>query len=174
MDSELEMTEPERRELEQAAKRGHCWLLRRRAQAILLLAQGRAPAEVADILETRRESIYQWRRNWRENGMAGLAEGLHTGRPSALDAEMQCYLEQLAEAGTYSIRQLMTLMQARYPGFGVHPSTLRRILRERGFRWKRTRYSLKKTAAAGLSAGQGGTAGMGSGGRKGRTGPGVF
>jgi transposase len=48
----------------------------------------------------------------------------------------------------------MTLMQAHYPGFGVRPSTLRRILRERGFRWKRTRYSLKKTAAAGLSAGQ--------------------
>lgn len=174
MDSELEMTEAEQRELEQAAKYGHCWLLRRRAQAILLLGQGRTPAEVADILATRRESIYQWRIHWRQSGMAGLAEGHHTGRPNALDTEMQCYLEQLADAGTYSIRQLMALMQVRYPGFGVHPSTLRRILRERGFRWKRTRYSLKKTPAAGLSAGPGGTGGLDRSGRPGRTGPGVF
>jgi DNA-binding CsgD family transcriptional regulator len=64
LDSELEMTEPERRELKQAAKYGHCWLLRRRAQTIRLLGQGRIPAEVADILDTRRESIYQWRRSW--------------------------------------------------------------------------------------------------------------
>jgi transposase len=153
MDNGLEMTEAQRHDLEQAAKHGHCWLLRRRAQALLLLGQGRTPAEVAGILETRRESIYQWRHNWRENGIAGLAEGHHTGRPRVLDEEQQCYLEQLADAGTYSIRQLMALMQVRYPGFDVHPSTMRRILRERGFRWKRTRYSLKKTAAASLSAG---------------------
>jgi DNA-binding CsgD family transcriptional regulator len=104
MDSELEMTGPEQRDLEQAAKYGHCWLLRRRAQAILLLGQGCTPAEVADLLDTRRESIYQWRRNWRERGMAGLAEGPHSGRPSALDEEQQCYLEQLADTSTYSIR----------------------------------------------------------------------
>jgi hypothetical protein len=106
--------------------------------------------------------------------MAGLAEGLHTGRPSALDAEMQCYLEQLADAGTYSIRQLMALMQARYPRFRVHPRTLRHILREWRLPLEADRYSLKKTAAASLSAGLAETDGMDSGGRPGRTGPGVF
>jgi transposase len=63
---------------------------------------------------------------------AGLAEGYHSGRPSALDEAQQHYLEQLADAGAYSFWQLMTRMQARYPGSGVHPSTLRRILRAQG------------------------------------------
>lgn len=72
--------------------------------------------------------------------MADLVGGHHSVRPNALDETQRRYLEQLTDAGTYSIRQLMTLMQVHYPGFSFHPSTMRRILRERGFRWKRTRY----------------------------------
>lgn len=152
MGNALELSEPERHRLEETAKYGHCWLLRRRAQAILLLAKGRTPAEVADLLDTRKESIYQWRQNWRTQGIAGLAEGRHTGRPRRYDEEVFQYLEAVADSGAYSIRQLMAMMKERYPEFSMRPGSLRRILRERGFRWKRTRYSLKKTAAAGVSA----------------------
>jgi hypothetical protein len=58
-----------------------------------------------------------------------------------MDKMQQYYLEQLADVGTCSIQQLITLMQARYPRFDVHPSIMHRILRTRGFRRKRTSYS---------------------------------
>ena len=58
MSKRLELTEQDSVVLEQEARNGYCWPLRRRAKAILLLAQGRTPTEVAAIVTTRRDSIY--------------------------------------------------------------------------------------------------------------------
>jgi transposase len=150
MSERLELTEQDRVALEQVARYGHCWSLRRRAEAILLLAQGRTPTEVAAIVTTRRDSIYIWRRNWLAQGLDGLAEGRHTGRPGMLNEEQLQYLAELADQGTYAIPQLLALLQTRYPQVSMQPQSLRRMMRQLGFRWKRTRYSLKKKTSARL------------------------
>lgn len=76
----VELTADERTalaEAQRATKRVREW---RRLQAVRLLAEGREAPEVAAALGCSASSVYYWAEDWREAGVAGLAEGPHAGR----------------------------------------------------------------------------------------------
>src|SRR5258705_10406156 len=64
----------------------------RRLQAVRLLAEGREAPEVAQVLGCSASAVYYWAEDWREAGLAGLAEGPHDGRPRRLDARAEAEL----------------------------------------------------------------------------------
>jgi transposase len=145
----VEMTHEERAALDAAqrpARRVREW---RRLQAVRLLADGHEAPAVAQLLGCSASAVYYWAEAWREEGLAGLAEGAHAGRPRRLDLQAETALAQLLvddpqahgyAATDWTAPLLRTELAQR--GHALSERTLRRTLHRLGFRWKRPKYVL--------------------------------
>src|ERR1019366_208907 len=58
-----------------------------RLHGVLLVAQGMSCPEVAGLLGDAPRSVENWVRHFETNGLAGLQEGEHPGRPQRLNTE---------------------------------------------------------------------------------------
>jgi transposase len=145
----VELMDDERRALDAAlrtTRRVREW---RRLQAVRLLAEGHEAPEVAQVLGCSASSVYYWADDWRDGGLAGLAEGPHAGRPRRLDAAAETQLEQLlaadpqaqgSAATDWTVPLLRTALAAQ--GHALSERTVRRALHRLGYRWKRPKYVL--------------------------------
>jgi transposase len=121
----------------------------RRLQAVRLLADGQEAPAVAQALGCSASSVYYWADDWREAGLAGLAEGPHDGRPRRLDGDAEATLTQVltddphaygSAATDWTVPLLRTALARR--GHALSERTLRRALQRLGLRWKRPPYVL--------------------------------
>lgn len=129
-----------------AEKRTRSW---KRYQAVLLLAEGQAPAAVAHVLRCSVASIYNWAASWRREGVAGLAEHPHLGAARRLDAAGEALLAGLLavapqthghQATGWTVPLLRTALAAA--GYALSARTVRRTVHRLGYRWKRPQYVL--------------------------------
>jgi transposase len=146
---DVTLTDTQRADLDaaaRAAKRTRSW---KRCQAVLLLAEGQAPATVAHSLTCSVSSIYFWVAGWRRAGITGLAEGPHRGLARRLDAAGEALLVGLLEqdpqacghrATGWTAALLGTELAAA--GYPVSTRTVRRAVHRLGYRWKRPQYVL--------------------------------
>lgn len=118
---------------------------RMRAQAILRLSQGRTLQQTADEFGVHLNSVEHWRQQWNHNGLAGLYEGRHTGRPPKWTVVQQQALRELADAEGGTAAGLLRQLQRSQVQPPVSEATLKRYLQQMHFRYKRCRYSLKKS-----------------------------
>ena len=145
----LTLTASQRAELEAAAAaepRVRRW---KRYRAVLLRGEGVAVAEVAHALGCSPASVYAWTAAWRQQGVAGLAEGDHGGGQVKLGVAEAATLEALLaddpqarghRASGWTVPLLRGELAQR--GIGVGERTIRRALHRLGYRWKRPRYVL--------------------------------
>jgi transposase len=146
---ELALTEAERAGLRAAAAeepRVRRW---RRYQAVLLVADGRAPAEAAAAVGCGPSSVYAWVAAWRRDGVDGLREKPHGGGRRRLEAAGAALLEErLAEdpqaRGHRATGWTAPLLRAELAAAGsaVSERTVRRALHDLGYRWKRPKFVL--------------------------------
>jgi transposase len=68
-----------------------------RAQAIVRLSQGLTLQQLAYEFGVHLNSVAQWRQRWNRVGLAGLYEGIHSGRPPKRDELQRQALRDLAE-----------------------------------------------------------------------------
>jgi len=120
-----------------------------RVQAVLLVAQGRAVAEVAEIAGVRPWAVYDWIRTYlHEHDPDSLQDAPRSGRPRAAPAitherigrEIRRDPVRLGYNSTgWTVALLADHLRQKY---GSCPSlrTLRRRMHELGLRWKRPRY----------------------------------
>lgn len=144
----LEVTPEQRTDLEQAATAARQTRTWKRSRALLLLADGQTIPQDSTALDCGQSTIYRWVVTWREQGVAGLAEGPHRGRAPRLDAadpvihallgsEPQAHWHQ---ATGWTVPLLLRELTTQ--GWEVHEHTLRRMRKRMGYRWTRPRYVL--------------------------------
>lgn len=121
----------------------------RRYQAILLLADGQSPPQVAQALGCGISTGYQWAAAWRRNGLAGVEEQEHGGGHWALDATGEEALVGLLSGdpqtrGHQATNWTVPLLLGELTrlGYRLSDHTVRRALHRLGYRWKRPRYVL--------------------------------
>jgi transposase len=122
----------------------------RRYQAVLLRADGVLIATIAQTLDCTKTSVYNWIAAWREDGLAGVAEGVHPGKVRRLDAAAEAALEALLTEGDpqaygymatgWTVPLLRTELAKR--GWQAAERTIRRTLHRLGWRWKRPKFVL--------------------------------
>jgi transposase len=121
----------------------------RRLQAVLLVAQGRAVREVADITAARPWAIYSWvRRYLRSHRPESLHDAARSGRPPAAgrltDARIVREVRRDPFRLGYNTTGWTVALLARHLGhkYGcpISARTLRRRMHRLGLRWKRPRY----------------------------------
>lgn len=147
----VELTETERELLQNLIKKGSDWRERDRAQTILLLAEGYTTFEVAEKQGMLPETIRERRRKWFRNGFASLPDQPHSGAPSKLNEEQRGLLRNWVDAEPLTSRALVNRLET-VCGLGISAGTLRNELKRMGYVWKRTRYSLKKSATPSVSS----------------------
>lgn len=146
---DVTLTPQQRAELEAAVSAEPGVRRWKRYQAVLLLAEGDAPARVARTLRCSRASVYAWAARWRRQGVRGLREGDHGGGQVKLDAGGEAVLHAVLasdpqgrghRATGWTVPLLRT--ELARAGYQVGDRTIRRALHRLGYHWKRPRYVL--------------------------------
>jgi transposase len=146
----VELTKTERELLQNLIKKGSDWRERERAKTILLLAEGQTTFEVAEKQGVLPETIRERRRKWFKAGFASLPDQPRRGAPSKLNDEHRARLKAWVEAEPLTCRVLVDRLETEC-GLRLSANTLRNELKRLGYVWKRTRYSLKKSATPSAS-----------------------
>lgn len=116
-------------------------LERRRARAIALLQDGRAPVEVARLVGVDRRSVRRWHAAYRQAGLSGLAARPVPGRPSKLTARQREQLETLLvrgadasgfESDLWTCPRVAHVIARRF-GIRYHVDHIGRLLRSLGW-----------------------------------------
>jgi putative transposase len=124
--------------------------VRRRAHALLLLADGHSVSAVARLFATAPHRVRAWRSRFLAGGRHGLADEPRPGRPPKLNAAALAFLGEALEASpqTYgvpvtiwSIRDLREVLAHRL-GVRVCTATVHRAVQRLGYRYRRPRHDL--------------------------------
>ncbi|MBP5891974.1 helix-turn-helix domain-containing protein [Streptomyces scabiei] len=148
----VELTDVQRRELHGLLARNDLTAYtRQRAECIRFLDRGRTTAEVADLLECHPVTVRAAVHRLQEGGIAGLPDAPRPGRPARLlgpedRAALGELLDESAAAGiTWSTPGLCDWLRAER-GVEISTDWLAELLHREGFRWKRTRDSVRHKA----------------------------
>jgi transposase len=121
----------------------------KRFQAVLLRAEGTPVTVVAQTLDCSEASVTNWTTAWREQGVAGIREGVHPGVARRFDAEGEAELVALVQsdpqaAGHAATGWTVALLHTKLTrcGWRAGPRRIRCTLHRLGWAWKRTRFVL--------------------------------
>jgi transposase len=127
----------------------------RRVEAVLLVAEGASAATAARRLRISARNVQRWvARYLTTHHPASLDDEPRTGRPRVgghlTDRELATVLRRDPRMLGYRATTWTVALLARYCSehfdCALTPRTLRRRLREHGFRWKRPRYRYSQRA----------------------------
>jgi transposase len=144
----IKLDEVERRTLQQMSVNHRHRDIRTRAAGLLLLGNGLSAPKAAAALDVSAQSIYNWARLWKEQGLCGLLSGHGGGRPRALSEAMLATAMEVARTESMTLGQIAKRIEAEHDEpMPCVLETLSVALRRNGFSFKRNRFSLKKSAA---------------------------
>lgn len=136
------LSDEERQELQSLKDHGETPKIRQRAHAIVLSDSGRSVNQIASIFGVTRLTICSWFARWEQSGINGLADAERSGAPCKLSTTEIKQVLKLVKAQPHSPKQVLHEIP-KVIGKTISGSTLRRLLRKAGLRWKRARKSLK-------------------------------
>ena len=143
----VELSEPEKKTLQQLSRKHPHQDFRTRALALLLVSSGQRVHETALELEVSDRSVYNWIHTWHGNGLCGLLVGHKGGRPRSLSEAMIATAIEAASAELMTLRQIAQRVEEVHEvPFPCRLETLSVALKRARFSYKRGRYSLKKSA----------------------------
>jgi transposase len=143
----IKLSEVERRTLQQMCVNHRHRDIRTRAAGLLLLGDGLSAPKAAAALDVSAQSIYNWSRVWKKQGLCGLLSGHGGGRPRALSEAMLATAMEVARTQSMTLGQIAKRIEAEHgEPMPCVLETLSVALRRKGFSFKRNRFSLKKSA----------------------------
>jgi transposase len=145
----LVLSEEEKEHLGEIIRKGRDWRMRERAETILRLSFGEAAKVIAEVQGICREAVYDRRRKWIKEGIAGLADAFRSGAPDKLE-KYETVIGEWVRAEPLCVSEVHRRLEEEFD-VKVHPNTVKNVLKRLGFVWKRTRYSLKKKETRSLS-----------------------
>ena len=94
--------------------------------------------ELARIFDKTERTIYTWLNQWETRHFAGLYDEKGRGRKAKLNAEQQHQVRKWAKEHSKNLRKVVALVREEY-GISVSKRTIKRILRNLDFSWRRIR-----------------------------------
>lgn len=114
----------------------------KRAKSIMLyLKNNKVPFEISELLDVGFKSVYRWLNQYSSEGIEGLYEGYHTGRPPVLTQEQTYRLEDILDSGPgayglitgiWTCPTVKHIIEEEF-GINYHHDHVRKILHKLGF-----------------------------------------
>jgi transposase len=136
----MELSASEVRRLRELGRRGEPAYVRVKALALWNLGRGVAVGEVAQMFGVSRQSLWDWRRHWRDAGEDGLRVSRGRGRKVRADLkELVDYVRQSPRFfGLSQTRWSLSALARVVPSLrGFTPFGVQKVLRRAGFAYKR-------------------------------------
>ena len=127
------LTEDEREILRYLKNHGETSRIRCRAHAVLLSDAGKSVNQIAEILETTRNTVSAWFDRWEESGPQGLGDAPRSGAPPKLSKAEKKKVLKLIKKHPHSPKQVLKAIPQAI-GKTISEATLRRIARASGLR----------------------------------------
>ena len=116
--------------------------VRMRAHSILLSSRGTSIDEIARIYQVHRDTVSSWVDRFAHHGVDGLGDKPRRGGPSKLNGPEKEEAQALLKKHPNAPKMVLALLHEK-TGKRISSSTLRRLAKGAGLRWKRVRKSLK-------------------------------
>ena len=136
------LTESQRHTLAAIMKHDAIPRARARAHGILLSSQGMKIKDIAKIYQVDRDTVAPWIKQWEQRGMTSLYDKPRSGRPPKLTPEAKDLARQYIKEDPRGLKQVVErLSQTTAKRLSI--SSLKRLAKKAGLRWKRVRKSFK-------------------------------
>jgi len=122
----------------------------RRARGVLLFAEGKQYPYICEALGVSKEGLRLWLRSYEANGIAGLLDQRRPGRPRVKSKQIEEAVEEIIhrpptdmgfDRSTWSLEAMVEyIFKSR--GIQVGMQTVRDVLHEMGYRWRRAKHSV--------------------------------
>jgi len=112
--------------------------VRQRAHCILLSNQGTEVTELARFFSKTERTIYRWLNQWEKRRFAGLYDKKGRGRKPKLNTDQHHQVKEWAKEHPKNLLKVVALVRDEY-GISVGNRTIKRILRNLNFSWRRIR-----------------------------------
>lgn len=119
-------------ELEKGYRKGKSHTFRKRCQVILLKAEKRTSAQVAEILGCCEVVVNNWLKRFAEEGIKGLETRAGRGRPPILSQQNPAHLKKVAteiKEHPNSVKTVISKLEEEF-GLEMSPDTLKRFLKK--------------------------------------------
>jgi len=130
-------------DLDDLVKNSNKARVRQRAQAIILSSKRLSIDEIAVICGVVRNTVSSWIDNWEQLGLDGLCDKDRPGGPPKLNPDEKKLLLDLARETPRSVTNMITELFEK-TGKLISDSTVKRLLKKAGLKWKRIRKTTKK------------------------------
>lgn len=138
----INLSEEEKRKLTEIMKTGEKYRERMRAHSILLSNQGYNIDAIAEIYQVHRNSVSELITEWEENGYESLYDKAKSGRPPILNEAERELAKRIVEENPRSTKKAIVEIK-KQTGKEVSHDTLKRIIKEADYLWKRVKKTLK-------------------------------
>ncbi len=132
----------QQQQLEHLAEHDPSRRVRMRAHSLLLSSRGTNIDEIAHIYQVHRNTVSSWIDHWEQWGVNGLADRPRSGGPPKLTAPEKEVAQALLKAYPNAPNRVLAVLHEK-TGKTISRSSLKRIAKGAGLRWKRMRKSLK-------------------------------
>jgi len=142
----INLTDKERIWLEKGRKSGKKGTFRQRCHYILLSDQGLTIQQIADIYQVGRQTIAGWFNRFEARGISGLHTGKGKGRPPIVRIDNKTEIlriETLVENSSQNLKPVLVAIEKEF-GKTMSKRTLQRLLKKKGWTWKRFRKECPK------------------------------
>ena len=122
----------------------------RRARGVLLFAEGRHYSYISEALGVSKEGLRLWLRSYETSGIAGLLDQPRPGRPRVKSKDIEEAVEEIIhrlptdfgfDRSTWSLEAMVDyIFKSREIQVGAQ--TVRDVLYEMGYRWRRAKHSV--------------------------------
>jgi len=136
------LTENQRHTLAEIMKHDARPRARVRAHGILLSSQGMRIKEIAKIYQVDRDTVATWIKKWEQSGIASLYDKPRSGRPPKLTPEEKDLARQYIKEDPRCLKHVVERLSQK-TAKRLSISSLKRLAKKAGLRWKRVRKSLK-------------------------------
>ena len=136
------LSKEQRQLLEKKMKNDASFRARSRAHSLLLSDQGTTIKEIAKTFQVDRDTVSTWIKKWEHHGAQGLHDKPRSGRPSKLTPEEQEIALQYIKEEPHALKGVVERIADKTER-RLSMSTLKRLAKKAGLRWKRVRKSLK-------------------------------
>src|SRR5256885_13776235 len=136
------LTENQRHTLAEIMKHDAIPRARVRAHGILLSAQGMRIKEIAKIYQVDRDTVVTWIKKWEQSGIASLSDKPRSGRPPKLTPEEKDLARQYIKEDPRCLKHVVERLSQK-TAKRLSISSLKRLAKKAGLRWKRVRKALK-------------------------------
>jgi len=122
-------------------KQSSHYQVKRRAHCILLSYEGATIAELMEIFQASRRTIYNWMNDWEEWRLLGLYNRPGRGRKPIFNEEQQQQIKEWVKQSPKDLKKVLAQIKESWE-ITVSKDTVKRILKNLNLTWRRFRRGL--------------------------------